>query len=110
MAFPIRLHRPEAARGSPAAAAIARLRNRNLVRQRTHWIESRGDGSRTSGGLQSKNQKTKINEGTVHRMANGGKRKGAGRPKGSKNKERTAIEAVIEKQRRQIESGVEIAK
>jgi hypothetical protein len=29
-------------------------------------------------------------------MASGGKRKGAGRTKGSKNKERTAIEAVIE--------------
>jgi hypothetical protein len=43
-------------------------------------------------------------------MASGGKRKGAGRPKGSKNKERTAIEVVIEKQRRQIEAGVEIAK
>jgi hypothetical protein len=43
-------------------------------------------------------------------MASGGKRKGAGRPKGSKNKERTAIEVVIEEQRRQIEAGVEIAK
>jgi hypothetical protein len=43
-------------------------------------------------------------------MAPGGKRSGAGRPKGSKSKERTAIEAIIEKQRRQIEAGVEIAK
>ena len=43
-------------------------------------------------------------------MASGGKRKGAGRPKGSKNKERTAIEAVTEKPRRQIEAGVESVK
>ena len=50
-------------------------------------------------------------------MARGGKRSGAGRPKGSKSKEsaivkaeRKKIEAVVEARRREIEAGVEIAK
>jgi hypothetical protein len=49
-------------------------------------------------------------------MARGGKRSGAGRPKGSKSKEsaivkaeRKKIEAVVEGRRREIEAGVEIA-
>jgi len=45
---------------------------------------------------------------TITGMASVGERKGAGRPKGSKNKERTAIEIVTEKQHRQIKAGVEI--